>query len=260
MPPKARDLAAPRIASLVPSATELLVALGLGPWLVARTGFCTHPRAALAEVPKVGGTKDVHLARLQALAPTHVVLNVDENTVATFDAMADWGIERLVTHPQGPDDVPALVEQLAAPFAHLPGVRARADALRAELALALSEPPLHPPRTVLYLIWRAPWMGVAQDTYIARLLAQAGWSPLPAVRGGERGAARYPTLVPGDPVWGQADEVWLSSEPYAFEAHHLAEVQALAPQARVRLVDGELCSWWGARTAAGLAYVRSLRD
>jgi ABC-type Fe3+-hydroxamate transport system substrate-binding protein len=29
-----------RIASLVPSATELLVALGLAPWLVARTGFC----------------------------------------------------------------------------------------------------------------------------------------------------------------------------------------------------------------------------
>ncbi len=259
MPPKARDLAGPRIASLVPSATELLVALGLAPWLVARTGFCTQPRAALADVPKVGGTKDVNLDRLRALDPTHVVLNVDENTVATFDAMADWGVERLVTHPQSPGDVAALIDQLARPFAQLPGVSERAAALQAELALALHEPPLHPARTVLYLIWRDPWMGVAQDTYIARLLDQAGWSPLPAVQGGERGAARYPVIAPDDPVWRQADEVWLSSEPYAFQVQHLAEVQALAPQARVRLVDGELCSWWGARTAAGLAYVRSLR-
>jgi hypothetical protein len=103
-------------------------------------------------------------------------------------------------------------------------------------------------------------MTVAQDTYIARLLAQGGWSTLPAVLGGERGAARYPALAPDDAVWRTAHEVWLSSEPYAFQAQHLAEVQALAPQAVVRLVDGELCSWWGARTAAGLAYVRSLRS
>ncbi|MFN7197900.1 MAG: cobalamin-binding protein, partial [Hylemonella sp.] len=32
-----------RIASLVPSLSELLAALGLAPWMVARTGFCIHP-------------------------------------------------------------------------------------------------------------------------------------------------------------------------------------------------------------------------
>jgi hypothetical protein len=35
--------------------------------------------------------------------------------------------------------------------------------------------------------------------------------------------------------------------------------QALCPHARVRLVDGELLSWYGARTAAGLRYLRQLR-
>lgn len=258
MPPKARDLNGPRIASLVPSATELLVALGLTPWLVARTGFCTHPAAALAAVPKVGGTKDVNLAKLRALAPTHVVLNVDENTQATFDALADWGVARLVTHPQGPGDVAALIDQFVHAFGGLPPVAERAAALHAELRSALLAPAPDTARTVLYLIWRDPWMTVAQDTYIARLLQHAGWRSLPAVLGGERGAARYPALTPDDPVWRTVDEVWLSSEPYAFQAQHLVEVQALAPQAHVRLVDGELCSWWGARTAAGLAYVRSL--
>ena len=39
-----------RIASLVPSLTELLVALGLRERIVARTGFCTHPAEAVANI------------------------------------------------------------------------------------------------------------------------------------------------------------------------------------------------------------------
>jgi len=30
-------------------------------------------------VPKIGGTKDPDLAKLAALAPTHLVVNVDQN-------------------------------------------------------------------------------------------------------------------------------------------------------------------------------------
>ena len=56
-----------RIVSLVPSITELLFDLGLGERVVGRTGFCVHPQAARA-VPKVGGTKDVKLDALRALA------------------------------------------------------------------------------------------------------------------------------------------------------------------------------------------------
>lgn len=247
-----------RIASLVPSATELLCALGLAPWLVARTGFCIHPATELAEVPKIGGTKDVHLAKLRALQPTHVLLNIDENLLATYQALQEWpGVELLVTHPCGPRDVPALVDQCLQAFGELPGVATRAELLLAELAAALAQP-APPPRSVLYLIWRSPWMTVARDTFISRQLAETGWITLPALDGGERGAARYPQLAEADPLWRQADEIWLSSEPYRFAESHLAEVQQLAPQARVRLVDGELCSWWGPRTAEGLAYLRQL--
>ena len=78
-----RTVTAPRIASLVPSLTELVAALGLGAQLVARTGFCIHPREAV-QVPKVGGTKDVNLAKLERLRPTHVLVNIDENRLDTF--------------------------------------------------------------------------------------------------------------------------------------------------------------------------------
>jgi ABC-type Fe3+-hydroxamate transport system substrate-binding protein len=274
-----------RIASLVPSLTELLFALGLGPWVVARTGYCTQPADAVAAVPKVGGTKDVNLGKLRRLAPTHVFVNIDENRLETAEALRSFVPQVIVTHPCGPEDVDGLISQMATVFAGLPGVAERAELLRAELQAELAATQTHAAVPVvsdraaalraelrdelaattaradvpvLYLIWRAPWMSVARDTYISRLLGCVGWRTRPATRGGEHGAARYPTLQ-GDEAWlAGVREVLLSSEPYAFSAEHVAHAQTLCPQARVRLVDGALLSWYGPRTAAGLRYLREL--
>ncbi|PTT89872.1 cobalamin-binding protein, partial [Pelomonas sp. HMWF004] len=171
----------PRIASLVPSATETLVALGLGGCLVARTGFCIHPADAVGAVPKVGGTKDVNLAKLKRLAPTHVVVNVDENRRDTAEALREFVPQVLVTHPNRPEDNLALFEQLRAAFGDQPGVNARAAALSAacSAALARCRERSWPGERVLYLIWRAPWMTVARDTYISTLLAEVGWHSWP---------------------------------------------------------------------------------
>ena len=244
---------APRIASLVPSLTELLVALGLREHIVARTGFCIHPADAVREIAKVGGTKDVNLAKLRRLAPTHVLVNVDENRLATVDALRAWpAAERpqiVVTHPCDPQDNLALVDRLLEVFGAIAGVAEHAAALRDALAheLALTRPADHTGQNVLYLIWRDPWM-----------LARVNWHTLPAVAGGAAGAARYPTLRGDEPWLASVQQLLLSSEPYAFSDAHLSEAQALCPRARVRLVDGELISWYGPRAVAGLRYLREL--
>ena len=252
--------APPRIACLVPSVTELLAALGLAPCLVARTGYCIHPADLLAGVAKVGGTKDVNLAKLKRLAPSHVVVNIDENRAETVAALREFVPEIVVTHPCGPEEVVALIAQMAKTFAAVPGVAERAAALGAELQteLCATTPAARPAVPVLYLIWREPWMTVARDTYIARLLARVNWCTLPNVDGGERGASRYPGLTGREAWLAEVQEVLLSSEPYAFAQEHVREAQALCPQARIRLVDGELLSWYGPRTAAGLRYLRQL--
>lgn len=252
--------AAPRIASLVPSLTELLVALGLGPFLVARTGYCIHPAGLLSAVPKVGGTKDVNLAKLRRLAPTHVLVNVDENRAETAEALRAFVPQLIVTHPCGPRDNLALIDQLEAAFADQPGVRERATALRDAFEREWQQAAAvrWPGERVLYLIWRGPWMTVARDTYIARMLASVNWQTLPAQDGGPAGAARYPVVEPGARWLAEVDRVLLSSEPYRFSDEHLAEAQALCPRARVQLVDGELLSWYGPRAAAGLRYLREL--
>ena len=256
----------PRIASLVPSLTELVIALGLGPQLVARTGFCIHPADSVRGVPKVGGTKDVNLAKLQGLRPTHVLVNVDENRLDTVDAIRAWpaGVapQIVVTHPLGPEDNLALVAQLAGCFSHVAGVPERAAALTRALQDELLQtcPATWPERRVLYLIWRDPWMTVARDTYLSRMLARVNMQTLPEMLGGDTGAARYPALTGTEPWLAQVQQVLLSSEPYAFGDQHFDEARRLCPNARVRLVDGEMLSWFGARAVPGLRYLRELAD
>ncbi|MBW8831671.1 MAG: ABC transporter substrate-binding protein [Burkholderiales bacterium] len=113
---------ATRIASLVPSITELLIALGLRQHVVARTGFCIHPADDVRDIPKVGGTKDVNLDKLRSLRPSHVIVNVDENRLDTVDAIRAWPkAERpqvIVTHPNSPEDNLALIDQLVHSNSH----------------------------------------------------------------------------------------------------------------------------------------------
>ncbi|HEX4326630.1 MAG TPA: helical backbone metal receptor [Burkholderiales bacterium] len=242
-----------RIACLVPSITELLCDLGLAPQLVARTGFCIHPKELVAAIPKVGGTKDVDLEKLRALKPTHVVLNIDENTKPAAETLATFVPHLVVTHPQAPEDNLALYRLLGGLF----GRRQQAEALCGELEAALEEARADAaPRasaTVLYLIWKDPWMTVSPDTYIARTLATAGWRVPP-----QAAAARYPEVeLPG--AAQAAEWVLLSTEPYMFRPRHLAELGALLPGKRIALIDGEMTSWYGSRAIAGLRYLPRLR-
>jgi len=249
-----------RILSLVPSISELLVALGLAPLMVGRTGFCIHPAEVMAGLPKVGGTKDVKLDKVRQLAPTHLIVNMDENRRETVDALRDVVPYVLVTHPNAPEDNLQLLAQLSGVFGHWPGVQAKADALALELQSALGElrDREWAAQRVLYLIWRDPWMTVARDTYIARMLAEVGWQTWPPTEGSLVGALRYPKHD-GHKTWlKDVQRVLLSSEPYAFDARHLAEAQALCPGAIVQCVDGELLSWYGPRAAQGLRYLRDL--
>lgn len=245
-----------RIVSLVPSITELLCTLGLAPQLVGRTGFCIHPRETVADIPKVGGTKDVNLDKIRRLAPTHVIVNIDENEKPTADLLAEFVPHVVVTHPLKPVNNVHLARLIGAIF----GVEAAAERWCAEfereLAALRAEPP-GPPRTVLYCIWQDPWMSVSGDTYIAAMLAELGWR-VPSLAHGTD-AARYPVFSWSEQLVDGLDAVLLSTEPYRFtEAHADAlEKQIGIP---VLLVDGEMMSWYGSRALAGVRYLRELRE
>ena len=241
-----------RIVSLVPSITELLCDLGLAHMLVGRTGFCIHPAERVADIPKVGGTKDVNLGKIRKLAPTHVILNIDENEKPAAEALAAFVPHLVVTHPLGPRDNLALARLMGGIFGAGAAAERWCADFEAEYA-GLQAAPAGPPRTVLYCIWQDPWMSVSSDTYIARMLGELGWN-VPALPD----ASRYPRFAWSDELVARLDAVLLSTEPYRFtEAHADAlEKQLGIP---VFLVDGEMMSWYGSRALAGLRYLRQLR-
>lgn len=247
--------AVPRIVSLVPSITELLCDLGLASWLVGRTGFCVHPAGVVRAIPKVGGTKDVNLEKIRKLAPTHLIVNIDENEKPTVEALAQFIPHVIVTHPLAPRDNLALYRLLGGIF----GAQEKAEALCAAFEreyAALADLRQRAPKTVLYCIWQDPWMTVSRDTYIARMLAEIGWRQWEA---NPVDRARYPKFSWSEEVVRAVDTVLLSSEPYRFtEAHADALERQIGKP--VHLVDGEMMSWYGSRAIAGLRYLRTISD
>ncbi|OGB25783.1 MAG: cobalamin-binding protein [Burkholderiales bacterium RIFCSPLOWO2_02_FULL_57_36] len=245
----------PRIVSLVPSITELLCDLGLASWLVGRTGFCVHPADTVRSIAKVGGTKDVNQNKIRALAPTHLIVNIDENEKPAVDALAQFIPHVIVTHPQTPRDNLALYRLLGGIFSAEDKAEQHCAAFENEYA-ALAALPKRTPKTVLYCIWKDPWMTVSRDTYIAQMLAQLGWQQWTTTDPVES-ARRYPKFNWSRDVVDAVDEVLLSSEPYRFtEAHVDALEQQIGKP--VQLVDGEMMSWYGSRAISGLRYLRQL--
>ncbi len=241
-----------RIVSLVPSVTELLCDLGLASSLVGRTGFCIHPQQILAPIPKVGGTKDVNIEKIRRLAPTHLIVNIDENEKPCVDQLAQFIPNVVVTHPQKLTDNLALFALLGGIFnaGHAAAeLSARFQQALVCLQARLPEPGLA--RNVLYCIWKDPWMAVSDQTYIADVLRQIGWHVVHC------GDPRYPVFHWADPLVQAAELILLSTEPYRFGTDH---VQVLRQQTGkpVLLVDGEMLSWYGSRSIAGIDYLGEL--
>lgn len=242
--------ASARIVSLVPSITELLFALNLGEQLVGRTHYCIHPVEQVSHIPSVGGPKKIRYARLQALQPTHVIVNIDENPRELAERLQADGFQVVVTHPLIPEDNVALYRLIGGIFNRL----AEAEALVRQFkqALATLRQIAWPQRQVLYLIWRDPWMGISRETYISRMLALVGWETLPA-----ESALRYPELKLDQALLDAADLILFSSEPYRFASEDLPAFARdhACPLAKLRLIDGEMTSWYGSRAIQGLAYL-----
>lgn len=239
----------PRIVSLVPSITELLFDLGLGPHLVGRTGFCVHPATQVKSVAKIGGTKDVNIEKIRRLAPSHLIVNIDENEKPTVEKLAEFVPNIIVTHPLMPRDNLALYTLLGSIFDVLPA----AQALCQEFEAALTSVQIARAETVLYCIWQDPWMSVGLDTYISQMLALKGWQQWQF----DGNAARYPAFAWEALPLAQIDRVLLSSEPYRFTPAHCQQLQQQL-QRPVQLVDGEMLSWYGSRAIAGLTYLQNL--
>jgi ABC-type Fe3+-hydroxamate transport system substrate-binding protein len=223
-----------RVVSLVPSATETLLALGAD--VVACTRFCEQP-----QLRHVGGTKNPDLAAIVALAPDVVVVDEEENRREDAEALSAAGLELLVTAVR---DVGGALD----------AVRALAGRTgRPVPDLTVPPPPAAPPaRRAFVPIWRRPWMSINADTYGASVLAAVGVRLVTAAS-----PERYPTVELEDIAALDPDLVLVPSEPYTFRAEHVETLAERLPRATVRRIDGQDLFWWGIRTPAAIERLTS---
>jgi ABC-type Fe3+-hydroxamate transport system substrate-binding protein len=246
-----------RIVSLCPSLTELVFDLDRGSDLVGVTRFCVHPADEVRAIEKVGGTKTPKIERIVELHPDIVLLNREENRAEDAEALAMAGIPCHASLPKDTAETAEMVRSIGAALDRQEAAEALARDIEERSRRARETALGRLPVRFAYLIWRDPLMAVSGDTYISALLSLPGGQNVFADR-----PKRYPIIDPEDLVRAAADVVLLSTEPFPFDERHVDEISratALAPEV-FRVVDGELLSWHGSRTPAGIDYAVSVID
>ena len=227
----------PRVVSLVPSAGETLVALGVEP--IACTRFCE-----LVGVPTVGGTKNPDVPAIVALAPDLVVVNDEENRWDDANALIEAGLAVHSMSPRSVADVGSEVRALAERVGRPVPPPFATDDWDAWMASVLC------PRwyDAFVPVWRRPWMSMATDTYGSSLLDLLGVSNVFA-----DSLDRYPEVTLTEVAARAPNLVLLPSEPYEFGPEHAREIEREVTGVPIAFVDGRDLFWWGIRTPAAAA-------
>ncbi len=236
-----------RIISIVPSQTELLFYLGLNEEVIGITKFCIHPADKFINVTKVGGTKQLNIAKIKELKPDLVIANKEENEQGQIQELMNFC-------PVWISDISNLNEALdmITKIGELVGHATQAEILVSAIKQQFNALFTHPLNLrAAYLIWRKPYMAAGTATFINNMLQYSGLTNAFA-------ESRYPVVSKQMLSDAQPDVVLLSSEPYPFTQKHIEEFKTFLPNAQILLVDGEMFSWYGSRLLHAPAYFEQL--
>ena len=242
-----------RIISLVPSQTELLVDLGLEASIVGVTKFCVHPKHLRMSKVVVGGTKQINLEKIKALRPDIILCNKEENTKAIIESLE--GIAPIhISDIYNLEDSYELIKL----YGELFKVKDKASNIistiqneRVEFQnkITSSEKPM-----VAYFIWKNPWMIAASNTFIDVMLDESGFQNV------FKDEERYPEIDLNNSKLKNADFIFLSSEPFPFKEEHVSELKSSFQEKTIKIVDGELFSWYGSRLQKSYKYFETLHQ
>lgn len=241
-----------RIVSLVPSQTELLFDLGLDEEVIGITKYCIYPKHWHRTKTKVGGTKKLNIEKIKQLSPDLLIGNKEENKKEQI-------LELLKEFPVWMSDIATLEDALGMmqSMGELTGKKEQSlriqNGIREQFAhFKLSTSAIkHQPLTILYLIWRKPYICAGKKTFIGHLLEICGLTNAAS-------GFRYPKISKEEIRKISPSFIFLSSEPFPFGERHFSEFQNLCPSAKIILVDGKMFSWYGSRLLYAPVYFEKL--
>lgn len=240
-----------KIVSLVPSQTELLFNLNLNNKISALTKFCIHPNKLVVNKEIIGGTKTLKLDKIASIAPDLIIANKEENTRSEIEELAaDFPV--WISDIQTLDHALEMIRSIGELTNTEQKARQIEDSIRSNFE---GLRPLKKALSVVYLIWRKPYMTVNSETFIHDMLVRMGLTNLFA-----DAAERYPEISESELAELNPNVVLLSSEPFPFGDKHIRELSQILPKSRIELVDGELFSWYGSRLLHSPDYFKKLGE
>lgn len=236
-----------RIISIVPSQSELLWDLGLREELVGITKFCIHPKKLNQSVTHIGGTKTLNIDKIRLLKPDVIIGNKEENDQTQIEVLQKefkvWMSDIYTL-----DDSLSMIEGIG----ELVNKDEEAKKLTSLISTSFKDlKQTH--QTVLYFIWKKPYMVAGRATFIGHILEKIGLKNCISDIN-----SRYPILSLDDIINLNPELIFLSSEPYPFKEAHVKELQKQLPNTRILIVNGELFSWYGSRLTHSVKYFNEL--
>ncbi|MCR8556740.1 helical backbone metal receptor [Mucilaginibacter sp. BJC16-A38] len=236
-----------RIISIVPSQTELLFYLGLDEEIIGITKFCIHPAEKFKSTTKIGGTKQLDIGKIKSLQPDLIIANKEENERSQLEELMQY----FPVWISDIYDLPGALEMVERVGVMVNRTTEANDLSNEIIQKFIDLKPAASSLRVAYFIWRKPYMVTGQNTFIDSMLQQCGLTNAFDVE-------RYPEVDEQSLIESKPDVILLSSEPYPFKEKHINELQRIVPSATIKLVDGEMFSWYGSRLLEAPAYFTRL--
>ena len=238
---------AQRIISVVPSQTELLFNLGLTEEVIGITKFCVHPDEWFRKKVKIGGTKKLNIKKIRELKPDLILANQEENLKEEIELLS-LEFDVWISKINNLNDAMQMIREIGI----MVNKKVEAEDLYENINSSFK---LYQPvkkQKAVYLIWNNPLMTIGGDTFISDMMLRAGFINLFS------NDLRYPEISIQILQELKPEVLMLSSEPFPFAEKHLQEFRKLLPDCKIKLVDGEMFSWYGSRLLESIKYFRQL--
>ena len=161
-----------RIVSLLPSATETLIALGAAGQIVGRTRY--DAAAEVARLPSVGGGLDPSVEAIVALHPDVVISWEHDRRQRTQERLTALHIPVLSLRTEDTTDAFRAIGTLAAATGHVSAGTALASQIRADFRAVAASVAGQPTPVVFYMVYNDPPMTTGPASFVGQLIGLAG--------------------------------------------------------------------------------------
>jgi len=247
-----------RIVSLSPSTTEILFAVGAGPWVVGRSRFCDYPAEAAA-LPVVSGFVDANLEAIVRLSPDLVVGARGPAGPELAQKLASLGIATFFPPAQSMAQIESAISEIAARVDAVDRGMAVVTAMRVH-AKAIAAAVVAEPRVRALLVFGLTPIVVAGPESFPNEMLQLAHAENVMREGGAYPAVNAETLITLDPdvvIDGAATGTGRDAGAIDGDAPGWRELRAVR-QGRVAVLSDEAALRPGPRTADGIASLARL--